>query len=72
MSVGVIKIFCFLGDCALYTTTKTGNQQQANSDTSNVEKGFLEDKPPINKIKTATVEFSRKKFSNNRSNKSIN
>ena len=42
------------------------------SDTSNVEKWFLENKPTINKIKTATFDLSRQKFSNNRSNKSKN
>ena len=34
------KVVLFADGCALYTTTETGNQQQVNSDTSNVEKRF--------------------------------
>ena len=34
------KVVLFADGCAFYTTTETGNQQQVNSDTSNVEKRF--------------------------------
>ena len=42
-----------------------------NSDTSNVEILFMEIKVTINKDKPATLEFNRKKISNNRSHKHL-
>ena len=36
------QVVLLADDCALYTTTETGNQQQVNSDTSNAKKMFLE------------------------------
>ena len=38
------KVVLFADDCALYTTTETGNQQNVKSDTGNVKKWFLEKK----------------------------
>ena len=64
-----ILVELFADDCAWYTTNKTRNQQQVNTDTSNVENWFLEIKLAINKDKNATIEFNRKKFSNKRSHK---
>ena len=51
------KIVLFADDCALYLTTKTGNQRQVNTDTSNVENWFMEIKVTINKDKPANVRI---------------
>ena len=53
----------FADGCALYTTTKTGNQQQVNSDIRIVENWFLEKKITINKDKTSELIDHRARFS---------
>ena len=63
------KNLLFADDCALYTTTKTKNEQQVNSGTSNVGTWLWSISSQKNKDKTATLEFKRNEFSNKRAHK---